>query len=489
MIISELMDGLLAGPVRKDNTDIKGLALDSRKVKKGFVFIAVEGAIEHGLVYARQAVENGAFAIIYESQGCEGFDLASLDCYQLQVKDLALKLGCMADRFYRSPSKQLDVIAVTGTNGKTTCSQFLLQLMPESGVIGTLGWGGKGELNKTLNTTPDALDVQQILADFVSLKKKAVVMEVSSHGMEQGRVNAVNFKGAVFTNLTRDHLDYHGSMEAYLNAKLMLFKRAELQYVVVNTDDDYSEKFLAVTHEHVNRWAFSAKGNKTCSAENVTAEEISFSLNGISFFVCRGNERCFVQSDIVGDFNLENILAVITVLLAQGNSLETAAKKVKELTPVSGRMERFGGADQPFVFVDYAHTPDALEKLLIGLRKFSSQQLWLVFGCGGNRDKGKRAEMGCVAEQLADRVIITDDNPRLEDPEQIMNDILSGFRIKQAELIQNREKAIQSVINRADKNDCIVIAGKGHENYQDINGVKHLFSDQGVVKQALMERG
>jgi len=489
MIITELMDGLVCNPLLKDLTDIKGLALDSRKVKKGFVFIAVDGAIEHGLVYARQALENGAFAIIYESQGSEGFELGLFDCYKLQVNDLALKLGCVADRFYRSPSKELDVIAVTGTNGKTTCSQFLQQLMPDSGVIGTLGWGEKGELNKTLNTTPDALDVQQILADFVRLKKKTVVMEVSSHGMEQGRVNAVNFKGAVFTNLTRDHLDYHGSMDAYLNAKLMLFKRAELQFVVVNKDDDYSEQFLQVTHGHVKRWAFSAKGNKSSSAENVSAEQINYSLNGISFFVCQGNERAFVQSDIVGDFNLENILAVITVLLAQGYRLETAAKKVKELTAVSGRMERFGGGDLPFVFVDYAHTPDALEKLLMGLRKFSSQQLWLVFGCGGNRDKGKRAEMGRVAECFADRVIITDDNPRLEKPENIINDILSGFRGKAPELIQNREKAIQSVINRADKNDCIVIAGKGHENYQDINGVKQAFSDQKVVKQALVEKG
>jgi len=488
MILVELLDGLIDDPEVKSAIDIKGIALDSRKVKKDFVFIAVAGAVEHGLVYAKQAIEKGAFAIIYEAQGSDRFALEQFDCCKLEVKGLSLKLGRIADRFYQSPSKVVDVIGVTGTNGKTTCSQFLLQLIPDSGVIGTLGWGENGVLNKTLNTTPDALDVQQILADFVALKKKTVVMEVSSHGMEQGRVNAVNFTGAVFTNLTRDHLDYHGSMEAYLNAKLALFKRPELQFAVVNSDDDNSETFLNVTHSKVARWAFSAKGNIRSLAENVIADEVNYSLNGINFFVSWRSQRVFVQTKIVGDFNLENILAVITVRLAQGCSLDAAISKVNELTAVSGRMECFGGDGLPFVFVDYAHTPDALEKVLLGLRQYCTKKLWLVFGCGGNRDTGKRAQMGAVAESFSDQVIITDDNPRLEKSEQIINDILSGFISKEYEVIQNREKAIQSVINKAEKNDCIIIAGKGHENYQDIKGVKYMFSDQVIVKQALLER-
>lgn len=390
--------------------------------------------------------------------------------------------------FISHHQKKIDVIGITGTNGKTTCSQFLMQLMLESAVIGTLGWGDLRSLNKTLNTTPDALDVQKILAECVALKKKSVVMEVSSHGLDQGRVNAVSFKGAVFTNLSRDHLDYHGSMDAYLEAKLSLFKRPELQFAVVNADDKNSEIFLAATEKKVKRWSFTAKGNKTCLAENIIAEDVEYSLNGIKFFVCWKDQRIFVESKIVGDFNLENILAVMTVQLAMGDSLEQAASKVQNLTAVPGRMEHFGGDKQPFVFVDYAHTPDALEKVLQGLRKYCSKNLWVVFGCGGNRDKGKRAQMGAIAEKLADRVVITDDNPRLEKSEQIINDILNGLKGDNYEIIQKREQAIQSVINQAEAQDCIVIAGKGHESYQDIQGVKYSFSDQVVVQQALAER-
>jgi len=489
MILAELLGGLVVGHLLTKNvTDIKGIALDSRKVEKGFAFIAVTGAIEHGLVYASKAIEQGACVIIYDPKGSEDFAVEPLDCDAFAVEDLSLKLGCIADRFYNSPSKSIEVIGVTGTNGKTSCSQFLAQLIPECGVIGTLGWGEQGALNETVNTTPDALDVQQILAGFLVLKKKAVVMEVSSHGMQQGRVNAVNFKGVVFTNLTRDHLDYHGTMAAYLTAKLALFKRPELQFAVVNTDDEHALRFLEVTHQQVKRWAFSAKGCQCESAENVIAEEVEYSLDGIQFFVCWRSQKVWVQTKIVGDFNLENILAAITVLLAQGYPLEFAASKVKGLLPVEGRMERFGGDARPVVFIDYAHTADALEKVLQGLRKYCSQRLWLVFGCGGNRDKGKRAQMGAVAEKFSDKVIITDDNPRLEDPKQIIRDILMGFNENNYEVIQNREQAIQSVIDRAGKQDCIVVAGKGHENYQDIQGLKYTFSDRDVVQQALSER-
>jgi UDP-N-acetylmuramoyl-L-alanyl-D-glutamate--2,6-diaminopimelate ligase len=488
--LAELLAGLCDEPVNLDRDfEIKGIALDSRKVERGFVFIAVAGATQHGLIYVKQAVENGAKAIIYDPQGSEGLIVGHLDSYQLAVSDLGLKLGRIADRFYQSPSRALNVIGITGTNGKTTCSQFLSQLLPECGVIGTLGWGGESDLKQTLNTTPDALAVQEMLKTFVSLKKQTVVMEVSSHGLHQGRVNDVCFKGAVFTSLSRDHLDYHGSMEAYLKAKLSLFEQPDLQFVVVNTDDPNSERFLEVTDNNVKRWAFSATGNKSKLAANVIAEQVNFSLNGIKFLVCNNNEKALVGTNIVGNFNLDNILAVITVLLAQGYPLQVAANKVSKLVPVTGRMEFFGGHGHPFVFVDYAHTPDALEKVLKGLKKTCQQKLWLVFGCGGNRDKGKRAQMGEIAEMNADQVIITNDNPRFESPEQIISDIVAGCSNKEIEVIQNREQAIQSVIMRAEKGDCILVAGKGHEEYQDIEGVKHAFSDQGIVKQTLLELG
>ncbi|MCF6249798.1 MAG: UDP-N-acetylmuramoyl-L-alanyl-D-glutamate--2,6-diaminopimelate ligase [Methylococcaceae bacterium] len=493
MKLTELLAGIVDDLTKLDSAiEIKGIALDSRNVSDGFVFLAIAGEKEHGLVYVQQAIENGATVVIYDPLGSETFVLNQLNIYQLAIMDLGLKLACIADRFYQSPSNRLDVIGITGTNGKTTCSQFLVQLIAECGVIGTLGWGDNCTLKETINTTPDAIKVQQMLAEFVTQNKRTVVMEVSSHGLQQGRVNEVHFKGAVFTNLSRDHLDYHGSMDGYLNAKRLLFKQPDLQFVVVNTDDANSEQFLAVTAEKVKCWAFSATGKKrqfkdNKSVEKVSVDEVNFSLDGINFFVSWRKQRAQVQTHIVGDFNLENMLTVITVLLAQGCSLSDACSKVSQLTPVPGRMERFGGTDTPFIFVDYAHTPDALEKVLRGLKKYCHQTLTVVFGCGGNRDKGKRKLMGEIAAKLADQVIITNDNPRFENPEQIINDIVAGCAEQDYEVIQNREKAIQTVIKKADKMDCIVIAGKGHEEYQDVNGIKQLFRDQDVVKQALQE--
>ena len=466
---------------------IKGLALDSRKIELGFVFIAVAGAEQHGLKYAQQVQKKGAVAIIYDSLGSDDFCLEAIEIPLVVVDGLTAKLGLLADRFYQSPSKRLDVIGITGTNGKTSCSQFLQQLLTDSGVIGTLGWGGSQSLNKTLNTTPDALAMQQILAEFVSMGKKAVVMEVSSHGLEQGRVNAVDFKGAVFTNLSRDHLDYHGSMGEYLQAKLLLFKRPELRFVVVNADQDCSNKVLSVVNDTAKKWAFSINGKKCAGAESIVAKEIKIGLSGIQFWLYWQNKQVLVESAIVGEFNVENILTVITVLLAQGYSLEYAVESVTTLTPVCGRMECFGGNKKPTVIVDYAHTPDALEKVLLGLRKLSPQKLCLVFGCGGNRDKGKRQQMAVVAEQLTDHFVMTNDNPRFEDPQQIINDMVAGCKSNNHNVIENREQAIRAMIKQANKDDCIVIAGKGHEEYQDIKGVKHFFSDQAVVKQVLLE--
>ena len=484
MNLAELVDGFITC---SSELEIKGLALDSRRVQQGFVFIAVTGATEHGLLYLHQAIQNGACAVIYDPDGSDSFNLNGLNIDHLAVKNLGLKIGSIASRFYQSPSTLLDVIGVTGTNGKTTCSQFLFQIMPDCGVIGTLGWGEKSTLKKTINTTPDALTIQSMLADFVHSAIKTVVMEVSSHGLQQGRVNAIRFKGALFLNLSRDHLDYHGSMTDYLQAKLLLFKQADLQFAIVNTDDKNSEFFLAATHKKVKQWGFSVTGNKSHLTENVVANEIEFSLDGIKFFCCWKDEKAWIQTKIVGDFNLENLLAVITVLLAQGYSLNKAANMIENLVPVKGRMESFGGNKKPFVFVDYAHTPDALKKLLECLSKYSQQKIYLIFGCGGNRDQGKRKQMGTIAENLADHIVLTDDNPRFESPEKIINDIIEGFKNKHVEIIQNREKAIKKVIKQANHNDCVVIAGKGHEDYQEINGIKHPFSDQDIVACALQK--
>ncbi|HEY5137910.1 MAG TPA: UDP-N-acetylmuramoyl-L-alanyl-D-glutamate--2,6-diaminopimelate ligase, partial [Methylococcales bacterium] len=413
----------------------------------------------------------------------------------IAMDNLGLKLGDIAARYYGDPSGSMAVIGITGTNGKTSCSQFLSQMLDDCGVIGTLGWGEWGKLSKTLNTTPDALETQRILAELLKDKKKIVAMEVSSHGLEQGRVNGVTFKGAVFTNISRDHLDYHGTMDAYLQAKLALLNKPGVAFAVVNLDDFYSDLIIAEVPEGVVVWGISVKGKTLASCECISTENIWHKVDGIEFDVrWQGNSQR-LKVPLFGDFNIENILTVLAVMLAMGVSMVEAVKKLQLIKPVTGRMERFGGDGQPLIFVDYAHTPDALDKVLSSLRKHCGQALWVVFGCGGNRDKGKRSQMGRIAEQWADHVIITDDNPRFENGLDIVNEILAGCRdaidsgsAGKIEVIQNREQAIQNVIARAAEKDCIVVAGKGHEHYQESNGVQIAFSDSQVVIDALKMR-
>jgi UDP-N-acetylmuramoyl-L-alanyl-D-glutamate--2,6-diaminopimelate ligase len=486
MKLKDLLAGLV---VVDDELTLTGLALDSRTVAAGNAFIALDGAAQHGLMHASQAIANGACAVIFDPAG-QGRQLAERvgDIPAIAVDNLKLKLGEIAARFYGNPSRQLDVIGITGTNGKTSCSQFLSQLMDGCGIIGTLGWGEWGKLSKTVNTTPDALSVQHILAELVKAKKQTVAMEVSSHGLEQGRVIGVRFKGAVFTNISRDHLDYHGSMEAYVEAKLALLHKPGLAFAAVNLDDDYSRQVIASAPESVALWGFSAKGKTAGPGESVIAEHILHQAGGIEFDVRCRHERQRVKVPLYGDFNIENVLAALTVMLAMGMTLADAVSRLARIEPVMGRMERLGGEGEPLIFVDYAHTPDALDKVLSSVRKHCQEALWLVFGCGGNRDAGKRPQMGACAERWADHVIVTDDNPRFENGLDIMNDILAGCSLGKVEVIQNREQAIRRAVAGAGANDCIVIAGKGHEQYQEINGVKIPFSDRQVVIEALKAR-
>ncbi|NOS73712.1 MAG: UDP-N-acetylmuramoyl-L-alanyl-D-glutamate--2,6-diaminopimelate ligase [Methyloglobulus sp.] len=467
--------------------DISGLALDSRVVEVGELFIALSGAKQHGLSHAERAIDKGAYAVLFDPSG-EGRVLAETmtDIPAIPVENLSLVLGELAARFYGKPSHNLDVIGITGTNGKTSCSQFLGQLLEDCGIIGTLGWGDWGRLNKTANTTPDALTVQKTLAEFVKEKKKTVAMEVSSHGLDQGRVNGVRFKGAVFTNISRDHLDYHRSMENYLAAKLKLLSVPGLKFVVVNLDDGSCDEIIAAVPEAVMVWGVSAKGKSVNSGQSIVAEEIRHTLDGIEFDVrCDGNIQR-IKAPLYGDFNAENLLCVLAVMLAMGHTLAEAANKVKSIKPITGRMERCGTkANGLSVFVDYAHTPDALYRVLASLRKHSHQALWVVFGCGGNRDAGKRPQMGSIAEQWADRIIVTDDNPRFEDNVQIAKEVMTGCSSDKVLLIQDRKQAIQHAIANAAENDCIVIAGKGHETYQEINGIQYPFNDKQIAEEAL----
>jgi UDP-N-acetylmuramoyl-L-alanyl-D-glutamate--2,6-diaminopimelate ligase len=499
LTVTRLKD-LLTGLVLlsdQDDRPVSGLALDSRLVVGGDVFIALAGARQHGLAHVEQAINNGACAVIFDPAG-DGRQLADLSAQRrmnsplqipmIAVENLSLKLGGLAARFYGDPSRFMAVIGITGTNGKTSCSQFLSQMLDDCGIIGTLGWGEWGKLNKTQNTTPDALAIQQILAEFLKNKKRSVAMEVSSHGLEQGRVNGVRFEAAVFTNISRDHLDYHGTMDAYVQAKLALLKQPGLVFAVVNSDDIYSEQIIAAVPESVQLWQFSANGKTADSGECVNAENILHKIDGIEFDLRWQDRLQRVKVPLYGDFNVENVLAVSTVMLAMGISVDDATKRLSHIKPVDGRMERFGGNTDPLIFVDYAHTPDALDKVLSSMRKHCKQDLWLVFGCGGNRDVGKRPLMGKIAGQWADHVVITDDNPRYENGLDIVNAILAGCGSSKVEVIQNREQAIQKAIIKAAANDCVVIAGKGHEQYQEINGVQLPFSDRQVVIGALAMR-
>ena len=473
---------------------ITGLALDSRAVVGGDLFIALAGARQHGLNHVAQAIDKGACGVVYDPAG-GGKQLIerAKNVPIIAVEDLGLKLGDIAARFYGNPSGVMSVIGITGTNGKTSCSHFLSQMLEDCGIIGTLGWGEWGKLSKTLNTTPDALETQRILAELQKNRKKIVAMEVSSHGLEQGRVNGVTFKGAVFTNISRDHLDYHGTMDAYLQAKLELLNKPGLHFVVVNLDDFYSGQIIAAVPEAVVVWGISVQGKALASGECISAENILHKEDGIEFDVRWRGDSQRIKVPLYGVFNSENVLTVLAVMLAMGVSMPDAVKKLRFIKPVTGRMERFGGDGLPLIFVDYAHTPDALDKVLSGMRKHCRQALWVVFGCGGNRDKGKRPQMGRIAEQWADHVVITDDNPRYENGLDIVNDILAGCSLTgrnsvQVEVIQNRKEAIQNVIARAAEKDCIVVAGKGHEHYQEINGVQIAFNDSQIVTNALEMR-
>ncbi|MGR8978832.1 MAG: UDP-N-acetylmuramoyl-L-alanyl-D-glutamate--2,6-diaminopimelate ligase [Gammaproteobacteria bacterium] len=486
MRLSELLKGI--GPGIKDR-EISGLSLDSREVAAGDLFIALSGATQHGLRHVGQAVSRGAVAVLFDPAG-DGRQLAekTSDITLIPVENLNAKLGTIASRFFGDPSSRLNVIGITGTNGKTSCSQFLSQMLNDCGVIGTLGWGEWGKLNTTVNTTPNAVAVQRMLSNLLQQKKQSVAMEVSSHGLEQGRVNGVRFKGAVLTNISRDHLDYHGTMNAYVEAKTLLFEKPDLEFAVVNLDDEYGGRMMAAIPQDVRVLNYSASGTRPLSGESLVSENIEHKQHGIEFDVCWLGEKERVRVPLFGDFNIDNVLAVLGVMLALGNTLAESAARLRSLKPVSGRMERFGKDSDPVIFVDYAHTPDALEKVVVSIRKHCRSDLWVVFGCGGNRDSGKRSEMGAIAEKWADHVIITDDNPRFEDGAAIVDDILTGCRSDKIEVIRDRAKAIEAAIQRAKVQDYVVIAGKGHEQYQEINGVKLPFSDVNAVKTALEMR-
>ena len=471
-----------------------GLAIDSRRVAAGDVFLAYPGAQTDGRNFIEAAVANGAAAILAERGGDVGTTATRVGAGMtavpvLEVENLAALSGDIAHLVYGRPSEHLWLAGVTGTNGKTSVSQWIAQAMTSLGrsctVIGTLGNGFPPSLTPSANTTPDAVSLHSALAAYRQQGATACAMEVSSIGLDQHRTQGVQFDVAVLTNLTRDHLDYHGSMADYAAAKAKLFDAAGLGSAVLNLDDEFGRQLAAKLAGKTETIGFTLDGHagtdKVLAATHLRATPtgIAFELDGQSFV-----------SPVVGRFNAANLLAVIGALLTRGETLSDITKALRTITPPPGRMQMQGGKDEPLVVVDYAHTPDALGKILITLRETTTARggrLLCLFGCGGDRDPGKRPEMGAVAEQLADEVWVTNDNPRGEAPQDIAGMIVAGMRSSPI-LMLDRAGAIEKLVVGAAANDVIVVAGKGHEPYQEIAGVRHPYSDVTTVEQALEGR-
>ena len=466
----------------KIKTPVKSMTTDSRQVQSGSLFLAYPGDATDGRSYIADAIKNGASAVIWES---ENFTWnADWQIENIGIKHLRMQSGNIANQFYKHPSDQLWMIGVTGTNGKTSITQWLSQcfnyLNHKTAVIGTLGNGLPNQLSATNNTTPDAVLLQSMLADYVQQQVKTVAMEVSSHGLHQGRVRGVNFDVAVLSNLTRDHLDYHKTFEDYAAAKRILFEYSDLKYAVLNAEDDFGK---ALAHD------LKAAGKAVLSygidhgdiwVSNLQFENTHFTFNVITPY---GNAP--VKANLIGRFNVYNVLAVLAALLVSKISLADAVEAISHIESAPGRMQQIGGGNLPLVVVDYAHTPDALEKVLMTLKAQADEQHVLcVFGCGGNRDAGKRPLMGKVASDHAFAVVVTSDNPRDESASAIIKDILKGVHDNFI-VEKDRAKAITVAIMSAKAGDIVLIAGKGHEEYQEIKGKKHYFSDIEHAKHVL----
>ncbi|VAW86421.1 UDP-N-acetylmuramoylalanyl-D-glutamate--2,6-diaminopimelate ligase [hydrothermal vent metagenome] len=475
---------------------VTGLALKSQDVKSGDLFFACHGSQSSGHKYIQQAIKHGAVAVLYE----ESYDFSGQTNHVplIAILDLRKKLGSFADFFYGNPSRLLNVIGVTGTNGKSSCAHFIAHTLSKGGLIpcglmGTLGNGLYGNLSASLNTTPDALSVHRLLHKISDEGAKNLVMEVSSHGLQQGRANNVKFNTAVFTNLTRDHLDYHGSMKAYLEAKLKLFQEPSLEFAVINMADASADKVLACLSKTVSVVGYRLHEENTATypsvptlhVQMIEAVLVQSAVDGLAAKISSPWGTGILRSNLLGRFNIENLLATLGVLLINKIPLNEALIRLETVPALTGRMEAFRNqTGKAMVVIDYAHTPDALSQALQALRSHTTGRLWCVFGCGGDRDKGKRAEMGEIAGALADHVLITNDNPRSEKPEKIIDDITAGLDSKYT-VIQDRALAIKFAIEHAAINDVVLISGKGHETYQEQDGVRQYFSDRNEVAKNL----
>jgi len=493
MTLMTLLKGFAVEDLVPD-LQVTGLNIDSSKVKSGELFIAQAGLTRHAIDFVTDAVNSGAIAVIYDAN-----DLYCLQRVQLlekqhsvpfiPVANLQQKTGEIASRFYASPSHNFKLIGVTGTDGKTSVTHLLVQALTKLhkrvGSVGTLGYGLSNQLKMTQFTTPDAITLQSILFELSLGGSEYVVMEVSSHALEQYRVSGCQFDIAVLTNLGSDHLDYHGDQGNYQAAKSRLFEKPGISGRVLNADDDFGV-LLTDRFKGEKVIAYSAD-NANIFPAGVKLQSSSMTEKGIRILVATPVGQIEIQSGLIGEFNIENLLSCLSVLLLLGFNRQQIEGCMQGLQPIPGRMEYFPSVQhKPAVVIDFAHTKQALSACLNAVKNYTEGKLICVFGCGGDRDQSKRPQMAAVAEQLADQVVVTDDNPRNESPEQIMRDILSGFvNPDRVRVIHDRQTAIQTALAEASENDLVIIAGKGHEQVQVVGNQRLPFSDRFVVRQTL----
>ncbi len=493
-----ITSGIVGVPADLQVSDV---TLDSRAASPGSLFLACRGKSQHGIRFASEAVSQGAKAVLYDPADLRHEELPNLgsDIFVAPVADLGRHVGTIADRFFGEPAQALTVVGITGTNGKTTCAWLLAQALQNCGrsaaYIGTIGYGIPPARTATNHTTSDAVSVHRQLAELRAAGVECVSMEVTSHAIDQNRVAAVRFETAVLTNLTRDHLDYHGTMQAYGLTKARLFAWPSLAHRVINIDDSFGAQLAAQAQpSRLVVTGRSPRASQVPGAQFVRAAHAEPVSSGLQLTIESSWGDSTVTVPLIGDFNIDNVLTVLGVLLAWGIELPLALQAVSRSKAPPGRMEVFGGvAGAPLVLVDYAHTPDALDKALRASRAHCSGKLRVVFGCGGDRDTGKRPIMGRIAAELADDVIVTDDNPRTEDPAKIVRDIVAGFADMGwrgvAQVEHDRAKAIRLAIERSAGDDVVVVAGKGHEDYQTYGTERRSFQDQSVVQDELARRG
>ena len=482
MLLKELLKDIYRGEIdpRAGQMDISSVSCDSRKVEKDSLFVALKGSRFDGTEFIVEAVNQGARVVVGQHRPRAGH---GKDVLFLQVEDSFVFLREIVKRFYGPFSSQVRCIGITGTNGKTTITYLMESILKEAGedcgVMGTVNYRIGKDVIPSPNTTPDFVEIHRFLTQLHSRRIRYCVMEVSSHGLAQGRVDLIDFKAAVFTNLTSDHLDYHGTRENYFLAKAKLFTSLSASGVsVINTDDDYACRLSAMTKSKITTYGMEKRAD-------VMAEDIQSNIQGSWFTLSSPQGRIAIRTKLIGRHNIYNILAAAAACLAEGIPPAAVQKGIERLAHVPGRLENVDTGRNFSVFIDYAHTEDALKNVLEALRQVSEARVIVVFGCGGDRDKTKRPQMGKVAAQLADMAIVTNDNPRSEDPQSIMDQIISGFSKKNYQVIPSREEAIRKAVGMAKTRDVVLIAGKGHEGYQIFKDKTVPFNEREIVERCL----